>query len=378
MIRDIHLVFCILAFVGCVYLFEISTVRAVDVQTSVRITICGNGLVESDAEVCDSGPGQNLGGYSSTTAGRTCSPGCESFGPYCGDNILQVRFSEQCDDGNEATGDLCTPACISETPAPPGGSGSPTVGSTPAVPGGTPGAIRSETLTRVVLRGKAYPNADVSILLDGKITGSARADSNANFVFSTEAITPGTATFGFSARDRNGIDSITTSIVFEVVQSAVTTVANVFFPPTIAVANRQIKPGDPLDLSGQTVPRAKVITMIGPGAPTRLEAVADAQGMWALQVDTKSIASGAHNVKAYFEESEAIRSGFGRSVTFAIGEGVIEGGLLCDLNGDGKVNLVDFSIFLISWNTDDTRSDFNADGIVNLADFSIMLFHWTG
>lgn len=49
-----------------------------------------------------------------------------------------------------------------------------------------------------------------------------------------------------------------------------------------------------------------------------------------------------------------------------------------DLNGDGKVNLVDFSILLSKWDTADTRADINADGKVNLADFSIMLFDWTG
>jgi hypothetical protein len=48
------------------------------------------------------------------------------------------------------------------------------------------------------------------------------------------------------------------------------------------------------------------------------------------------------------------------------------------MNGDGKVNLVDFSIFLLSWGTDDPQADYNCDGAVNLADFSIMLFQWTG
>ena len=61
-----------------------------------------------------------------------------------------------------------------------------------------------------------------------------------------------------------------------------------------------------------------------------------------------------------------------------IGENVSGEGSQSDLNGDGKVNLVDFSIFLLSWNTDDEEPDFNEDGRVNLADFSIMLFAWTG
>ena len=48
------------------------------------------------------------------------------------------------------------------------------------------------------------------------------------------------------------------------------------------------------------------------------------------------------------------------------------------MNHDGKVNLVDFSIFLTYWATTAPQADFNCDGQVNLADFSIMLFNWTG
>jgi hypothetical protein len=49
-----------------------------------------------------------------------------------------------------------------------------------------------------------------------------------------------------------------------------------------------------------------------------------------------------------------------------------------DINKDGKVNLVDFSILLTHWNEADDDADINQDGIVNLSDFSILLFNWTG
>lgn len=378
MARSLSVLLYLLAFVIVIYDVEVLGVEAVDVQTLVRISICGDGIVQSDVEACDEGPGGNLGLYASSTSVRTCAPGCEDFAPYCGDGILQVRFSEQCDDGNHTDGDLCTAACQSETAVPTGSSGSPTVGSTPAIPGGLPGVIPSQNATRVVLRGKAYPNSEVTVLLDGKVKGTTRADSHAAFIYSSTEITPGTATFGFSARDKDGVDSITTSVVFEVVQSAVTTVANVFFPPTIAVSERQVASGGLLTLSGQTVPESKVVTEIGPGVATTLTGVADALGAWALQVDTASIANGSHFAKAQFEETSTIRSGFGKAVSFTVGTGGINEPGFPDFNGDGKVNLVDFSIFLISWNTDDARSDFNADGTVNLADFSIMLFNWTG
>jgi hypothetical protein len=49
-----------------------------------------------------------------------------------------------------------------------------------------------------------------------------------------------------------------------------------------------------------------------------------------------------------------------------------------DLNRDGKVNLVDFSILLFNWKGSDAVADINQDGTVSLTDFSIMLANWTG
>jgi hypothetical protein len=52
-----------------------------------------------------------------------------------------------------------------------------------------------------------------------------------------------------------------------------------------------------------------------------------------------------------------------------------------DLNKDGKINIVDFSILMYFWNQTNPSNpcaDINKDGIVNLTDFSIMLYWWTG
>ena len=371
MVKQLSILLWIVAAVVVLYVVELTLAESADIQTLITITICGDGTLQEEFEACDEGSGGNLGGYASSTSVRQCAPGCESFGPYCGDDILQVRFSEQCDDGNHTDGDLCSATCQSETAVPPGGSGS-----IPDVPGAEPGQIPSETATRVVVRGKAYPGSEVNILLDGKVLGSARADTNADFLFSTTAVTPGTASFGFWARDKNGVQSITTSVIFEVVQSAVTTIGNVFFPPTISVSAASVQPGELFQLSGQTVPNAKVVTELFTGGNERFEAKADVEGAWAVQIDTASLPRGSHSANSYFENL-SVRSGFGKLISFSIGGSAV-GGLSADINSDGRINLVDFSIFLLSWNSSNATSDFNADGAVNLADFSILLFNWTG
>ena len=47
-----------------------------------------------------------------------------------------------------------------------------------------------------------------------------------------------------------------------------------------------------------------------------------------------------------------------------------------DLNGDGRVGVIDFSILLSKWNTSDPAADLNQDGKVNILDFSILLSNW--
>ncbi len=355
------------------------TAQAIDIPTSLVISICGDAIVNA-GETCDGGSGFNTGAYGSSTALRYCNSECSGYGPYCGDDVLQVRFSEECDDGNNTDGDICSASCQAEDPSPPGGGGSPTVGSTPSIPGASPGAILSQTQTKVVLRGKAFPNREVNVVLDGKAIGTVRADANADFVYSMTEITPGTATFGFWSEDSLGTDSITASVVFEVVQSAVTTVANILIPPTLSVSEKQVLPGELLTVSGQSIPAAQVTAEIraDKGTPSTLDAEGDPLGKWALQVDTASFVDGFHTAKAQFKINDSLKSGFGRSVSFYVGEGSPLDEVNPDLNGDGKVNLVDFSIFLTNWGSDDIRADFNQDGSVNLADFSIMLFNWTG
>lgn len=356
------------------YVAELVFIESADVRTSITITICGDGIVQNDYESCDEGPSGNLGGYGSSTSERQCAAGCSTFGPYCGDAVLQVRFSEECDDGNNTSGDLCSAICKSETAVPPT---SPPGGNIPTIPGADPGTTPASTETRVIARGKAYPGSEVNVLLDGKIIGSAVADSNADFQYNSTTLTPGVATLGFWARDASGTQSITTSIVFEIAQSAVTSVSNIFFPPTIKISSAAVVPGALIELSGQTVPTAKVVTDVYAGARATLESVADASGSWALQIDSASLPRGQHNAKSYFELQGSVRSGYGKSIAFAVGDDA-SSVTSTDMNNDSRINLVDFSIFLLSWNTSNQSSDYNGDGKVNLADFSILLFNWTG
>lgn len=355
--------------------------------TTVSLTVCGDSIV-SGAELCDDGT--NTGAYATAIATRQCNPLCSAYGPYCGDSIIQVFNGEECDDGNNTAGDLCDASCQNESDpvtegggsggGNPGGGGGKGSGNN-AIPGAsTEGNIPFNGDTEVVIRGKAYPGATVTILMDGAVERVIEAGSDATFEYLITEATPGTATFGFWALDRAGRRSITYASTFQVIENAITTLSGILLPPTLAVVPEKVAPGATVSFEGSAVPQAKVTTDIDDTAQKE-ETVAGSDGAWAIVYDTKPLSAEAfHKVKANYIDPEkaSLVSGYSQIASFYVGVNDVKTGQGADLNGDGLVNLTDFSILLFNWNTANAIADINKDGTVSLPDFSILLFHWTG
>jgi hypothetical protein len=101
-----------------------------------------------------------------------------------------------------------------------------------------------------------------------------------------------------------------------------------------------------------------------------------------LDVPTNGFAQDTWKVRAKSSNTTTgITTQYSGFTFYGVGQAV-QRTLNSDLNRDGKVNLVDFSILLFHWNTDGGRSDppadINQDGRVTLTDFSILIFNWTG
>ncbi len=358
--------------------FGASYVSAVDTfivsTTTLRISICGDTIV-NDGEECDV-PGE-VGVYSTTIIGRQCSAQC-LYGPYCGDGILQTTYDEECDDGNNTSNDFCAADCTVENA---GGGGGSSSGGGGGSSGGSPDGPMGDT--QVSITGKAYPNATVNVLLDGDVIGTVRANNQADFTFSTD-IEPGTNSFGFWAKDSNSIRSITLNTTFDVTQGAVTTISGIMLPPTIVATPSRVDKGSPITFSGKTVPNFTVKSYIDTSAFVE-SAVANSSGEWQLVFDTSRLSEATHTVKPKFEQltgGKLTESNFGQTLSFYVGAGPTGEISSSDLNKDGKINLIDFSILIFWWGTNggnsSPRADINANGKVGLEDFSILLFNWTG
>ena len=106
---------------------------------------------------------------------------------------------------------------------------------------------------------------------------------------------------------------------------------------------------------------------------------ANGNGSWTLKLSTTGLPKGTYEVKARSLISSADHSNLSPTLYIGLGENPNPDFTnRADLNHDGKVNLVDFSILLFNWKGSDVAADINQDGIVNLTDFSIMLSNWTG
>ena len=356
--------------------------------TTVSLTVCGDGLV-APAEVCDDG--SNSGAYSSSIAGRNCSPSCDAYGPYCGDSVTQVFYGEECDDGNNAAGDFCDAVCQNEIPPVTEGGGGGSGGSgggggrgsgSPGIPGaGTEGEIPFVGETNVNIRGYACPGATVTILRDGEIERVVEADTAAQFNYTLTDQIPGITTFGFWSLDRNNRRSITYSATFQVIENAVTTLSGVLIPPTVSVTPERVPPGDTASFVGCAVPQTVVRAYVDSSEDPD-ETIAAGNGDWSIVYDTSTLTPEQyHTVKANFVDrnNAELKSGYSAITNFYVGNNAVDGtGLIGDLNFDGRVNLTDFSILLFNWNTTSALADINKDGIVSLPDFSIMLYYWTG
>lgn len=377
-----------LAVFGAFLFFAPVSVFAAYVTTTISISICYNGIIDP-GEVCDDGLFNN-GAYGSTSAQRHCNATCSGYGPYCGDGTLQALYSEACDDGaaNGTVGDLCSISCVQLSPpisttTPPQPPPPPPASSGGGGGGGSfTGTIPVRTQTRVVLQGKAYPGSTVNILKDGQVVGVSQADNSADFSYEMSSVTPGPTTFGFWATDGKGVRSITFTTTFQVTQNAVTTVSNVFLPPTLDLKDKKVNLGDVIDSLGSTAPNALVSLFVDKENTARATATSSAGGVWTAALPTDVLSNESfHAVKAMFEQTGGgtqAKSGYSQAVNFYIGTKDVRTPSNGDINKDGKVNLVDFSILLFHWGTSDAIADLNGDGKVNLTDFSILLFNWTG
>ncbi|MFH1430057.1 MAG: Ig-like domain-containing protein [Candidatus Uhrbacteria bacterium] len=262
---------------------------------------------------------------------------------------------------------------------PPGGGGG----------GGGASVAAPAAHASTTLMGRAYPGSTVTILRDGAIVVETVAGFDAKFQVTLTELTPGSYNFSVYTTDSSGRRSATISYPMLLTSGAIAQVSGIFIAPTIDLSARALARGDTLTMFGQTVPDATVSIVIHSDSEHFLSSRADAHGAYVYNFDTSPLASGQHEARSK-ASSDGEVSPYGLSATFAVaGKGesmaVPSTTFRGDLNNDGRINLIDFSIaaYWYKQPLSDAmktieRERLNGDGVVNLVDFSIMAYYWTG
>jgi len=240
-------------------------------------------------------------------------------------------------------------------------------------------------LSSVTFIGTSIPGSTITGLQDGIKTETTQAKADGTFSLVIDKLERGAYGFELYTQDGRALTSSLYGTTLSVAQGTDNAVTGITIPPTIQLSADNVSPGDSESVSGGAPPNAIVQVSVAPqlGSTTQAAiktytASSSQNGDWSVKLDTSSLSKGVYTVQATAAISTSTKSSPSKHVTFSIG-GVTNASCgTPDMNSDGKVNLIDFSIFLLSWQSTDAKADFNCDGAVNLGDFSIMLFNWTG
>ncbi len=241
----------------------------------------------------------------------------------------------------------------------------------------TPGGIFPKTI--VLLKGRAYPNAFITILKNGEVTATMLAEESGLFEREISGLESGNYSFGIWGEDGQGRKSVTINFSLDILKWTKTTVSGIFLSPTMEISPSSVERGENIDVFGQSFPQSQINILIFPEGAVRT-AMTDSKGNWSYKLNTFFLNKGSYTIKAKAESDMGIQSDFSYPLSFSV---IPRGTITCwgpDLNFDGKVNVVDLGILMYFWGQDNPQNhcaNINTEGKVDVYDFSLMMYWWT-
>ncbi len=281
---------------------------------------------------------------------------------------------------------IATSTEVSAVPtAPSSGGGDEDDGGSSGGGGGGGGRSSGTTGTgSVTFSGMAYPGSAVTLLKDAQIAVTSVAGGDSRFQMGVGNLSGGSYIFSVHSEDSMGRRSYSSIFPITLTDGGSASITGIFLAPTIAIDKSQVKKGDNIAIFGQTAPESEVIIQVNSDEPHFVKTPTDADGIYLYNFDTAPLEYGGHSTKSKGAKDGEI-SPYSPSIVFAVGNANILAEnervmLKGDLNNDGRVNLVDFSIvaYWYKKSAPPARVDINNDGKVDLIDFSIMAYYWTG
>lgn len=231
----------------------------------------------------------------------------------------------------------------------------------------------------VIFSGQAYPGSEVELLWKTVQDGSyvqvplkdKEISANGSFVISYTAILGGDYLFALQVKDKDGRS--TGVLAYNVsLKEDLFEVKDILVQPTIGFEKSSVSKDQILKVMGYAAPNNTVELEVD-GLKYK-EIKADQSGFWSLDIDAIYLAYGEHRARVRQIDSSGKMSIFSPMRIFRISKLPFT---KADLDGNGVINISDWSIFLFHWGSDDEsvrkQNDLNGDGQVNIFDFSIFL-----
>lgn len=255
--------------------------------------------------------------------------------------------------------------------------------------GGGTGILAAPTSGSVIFSGLSYPGSTVTLLRSGVIAATTRVGADATFQIRIDGLSAGLGLFSIFSEDENGNRSPAIPIPVSASLGSVIDVSGMFLAPTISTDLIQVRQGDPVTILGKSIPSSDITITVHSARTVLLSTHSDATGAYAYTYITDNLETGDHTAVARASRGSQV-SDQGSMVHFTVGTDNLprpknQTTTACamrrgDVNCDGKVNLVDFSIVAFWYKKQGApaKVDINHDGKVTLSDLSIMAFNWTG
>jgi hypothetical protein len=208
------------------------------------------------------------------------------------------------------------------------------------------------------------------------------AGPDAVFTISLVNLTAGNYTFSLYSEDKEARRSSLLTFPVSVTPGAITNIGGIFIAPTITVDKEEVKFGENIAIFGQSTPGSEVTIQVNSEEEIFQKVKAGTDGAYLYNLDSSVLEYGRHTAKSKSAIIGEI-SPFSGAIAFSVGNKTVlkaKEAKKGDVNGDKKVNLIDFSVAAYWYKRANppTTADLNGDKKVNLVDFSIMAFNWTG